>query len=283
MGIPSRNLELISRRSAIATILMSYYRRDAHIASCLSVIDALVASFELIENFNGKVGKQIFLSKGHSAAAFYAVLAEFEYISKSELTTFNTSRSRLGNHPSRAQLSDNGFSSGSLGHGISLAAGVALGSRIRGEKLTSITILGDGETNEGSIWEGAMFASNHNLSNLIALIDHNKIQAVGRFEDIDSSGSLEKKFKSFGWDCETIPGNDASIIYKAMERHRGCPNTTKPLALILDSKAGARVSFMEDNILWHYRSPDHVEFASAMEELSASLIAADLLEIFSEA
>ena len=275
-----RNLDLVTRRAAISIVLMAYYRGEAHLASSLSVIDGLVAVLNFVDKGDSSSKHRIFLSKGHAAPALYAALAEFGIIEPNELLTFNTPMSRLGIHPSRTQLPEVEYSSGSLGHGLGIAAGVALGNRLRGDDSFAFAVLGDGETNEGSIWEGAMFSANQNLTNLVVLVDHNKVQSVARYEEVAGDNSIENKFKAFGWEAVTLPGNNVNLIFEELNRFSKDSQRIKPLAIILDSIAGARVSCMENQVLWHYRRPSDQEFQLAMRELDASIIAPDLLEIF---
>lgn len=280
MTLAGSNLENLSKRSAVSVVSMAFHRGDAHIASSLSVVDGLIASLNFIRNGQPIRNHRLFLSKGHAAPALYATMAEFGIIDFAELKTFNTSGSRLGIHPSRSQFPEAEYSSGSLGHGLALAAGVALGNRIHTDESFAIVVLGDGETNEGSIWEAAMFAANQKLTNLIALVDHNKVQSVARYAEVAGDMSIEGKFKAFGWQAITIPGNDADKIFSEISKYSDDKFRDKPLAIILDSTAGARVSCMEDQVLWHYRRPNEEEFQIALIELDAHKIASDILEIF---
>ena len=275
-----RDLDLATRRAAVAIVLMAYYRGDAHLASSLSVIDGLIAVLNFADNGDSSRNHRVFLSKGHAAPALYAAYSEFGIITPGELLTFNTPMTRLGIHPSRSQLPEVEYSSGSLGHGLAIAAGVALGNRLRRDDSFAFAVLGDGETNEGSIWEGAMFAANQNLTNLVVLVDHNKVQSVARYEEVAGGFSIANKFKAFGWEAVTLSGNNANLIFEELNRFSNDSQRTKPLAIVLDSTAGARVSCMENQVLWHYRKPNEQEFDLAMRELDAANIAPDLLEIF---
>lgn len=280
MTVTDRRLESLSRRSAVSVVSMAFYRGDAHIASSLSVIDGLIAALNFIKSGQPLRKHRLFLSKGHAAPALYATMAEFGIIDLAELKTFNNSGTRLGIHPSRSKFPEAEYSSGSLGHGLALAAGVALGNRIRQNESFAIAVLGDGETNEGSIWEAAMFAANQKLTNLIALVDHNKVQSVARYAEVAGEMTLEGKFKAFGWRSITVSGNDADKIFSEILKYSEDKSRDKPLAIILDSMAGARVSCMEDQVLWHYRRPSQEEFQMALVELDANEIATDILEIF---
>lgn len=271
------DLEVLASRAAVATVLMAFHRGEAHLASSLSCIDGLVSSYA----YKLFVDKQarIILSKGHAAPALYAVLSEFGLIGKSELHSFNTSNSRLGIHPSKYKIDEIEFSSGSLGHGLSLGAGIALGNKLRGVRSPVIVMVGDGEINEGSIWEGAQVASTQELNNLVVLVDFNKIQSVGTYFDISRNQSISEKFEAFGWNSIVVNGHKTEKIYEHLVTLAKIQSNS-PTAIILDSIAGARISFMQNKVLWHYRRPDQNDLEIALKELNAKEIAADLLEIF---
>jgi transketolase len=280
MDSDTQDLDLVATRVAIGVVLMAYNCGDAHLSSSLSVVDALTASFEFIRNDNNSRDNKIILSKGHAAAALYSTMSEFGLLEKESLKTFNLPGTKLGNHPSRFQLPQIEYSSGSLGHGLSLAAGIAMGYKFRKNKSSVLAILGDGELNEGSVWEGAMFAANNKLNNLIALIDHNKIQAVAHYEEVAGNTVIKDKFNSFGWESIEMDGHNPRKILDEISKHHKDESRNKPLAIILNTISGARVSIMENAVLWHYKKPNREEFEIAMRELNASKLASDLLDVF---
>lgn len=280
MAISSEKLDRIAKRAAISVVLMASKRGDAHIASSLSCIDGIVAAFEYLRERKLVEISEFVLSKGHGATALYAVMAEYGILEHNELDSFNTSGTKLGIHPSRKQMPYLSVATGSLGHGIPFTAGLAMANKIHAKKTLSICLVGDGELNEGSNWEGCQFASQNNLENLLVLVDFNRIQSVARYEEISGSTTIQDKFKSFGWDTKIVPSHNPRNIYEILNEAESNAERTKPMAIILDSITGYRVSFMESKVLWHYRKPDNVETIKALEELDAAEIAPDILEVF---
>jgi len=208
------------------------------------------------------------LSKGHGCSSLYAVLADRGYFPKSMLAEYNREDSKLPSHPCAYKLPIMEMSSGSLGHGLGVAAGMLYGLRLRGSGSRTVVLLGDGECNEGSVWESATFAAAHKLDRLLAVVDYNGIQAVGHSDEIMGHTSLEEKFRSFGWAARTIDGSDMKSIVAALERVPFEKN--KPSAIIAKTKMG--ISFMEDNVLWHYRKPSEEDRLKAFAELNAKPI-----------
>jgi transketolase len=205
------------------------------------------------------------LSKGHAAAALYAVLAYRGIIDQDELLTYAKKGSLLEEHPSPKQ---NGVeaATGSLGHGLPIANGMALSSKISGYKFSVFVVMSDGECNEGSVWEAAMFAARHNLKNLTAIVDYNKWQATDRSSQILKLEPLKEKWISFGWDVQEVDGHDHQRLYDSMENK----NNQCPRMIIAHTVKGKGVSFMEDDNNWHYRVPTAEEVEAARLELGVT-------------
>lgn len=205
------------------------------------------------------------LSKGHASAALYAVMANCGYFDESELMTFRQTGSRLQGHPCSNALKGIEVSTGSLGQGLSIGCGMALGLKL--DKFCSkvFVLMGDGEIQEGSVWEAAMNASNKKLTNLIAIIDRNKLQIDGSTEDIKSLGNVCDKFKAFGWETFEIDGHNINEIYTTIELAK---KSDKPAAIIANTIKGKGVSFMENNAGWHGKAPNDEQLEQALAELA---------------
>ncbi len=210
------------------------------------------------------------LSKGHAAPALYATLAQRGYFSPDELLTLRQIGSRLQGHPDMKNIPGVDMSTGSLGQGISTAVGMALSSKHFGDNYNVYTILGDGEIEEGQVWEAAMFASNKNLSNLTAFIDLNNLQIDGTIDEVNSAKPVDKKFEAFGWHVITINGHDYDAIEAALNEAK---TIDKPVAIIAETIKGKGVSFMENAVGWHGTAPNDEQYEVAMSELNAALAA----------
>jgi len=262
-------LKEISKQVRYETIKLVHLTKTAHLGSSLSCIDILVASYFLTNGLKNNVNnlknvKETFiLSKGHAAPALYVVLQKKKYISKKVLYSYSKPNSFLEEHPN---IKVNGVlvSSGSLGHGLSYAAGLSLGDKINKKKNKHIVLMSDGECNEGSVWEAAMFITGKKLKNVMALIDCNKWQATERTKEILKIEPMKDKWKSFGWKVYEINGHSFKSIDKVFSKFNKNPI---PTAVVCRTIKGKGISFMEDNNLWHYRSPDKKEFKMAKEEL----------------
>jgi transketolase len=207
------------------------------------------------------------ISKGHAAAVVYAVLAERGFFPLERLQHYGQNGQPLSGHVTHSGNPGVEVSSGSLGHGLSLAAGFALAAQRRGNGARAVVLLSDGECDEGSIWEAALFAPHHHLSNLIAIIDYNKIQSFGRVEDVLALEPFADKWRAFRWEVQELDGHDHDAIKSALS---GVGKTGKPTALIAHTVKGKGVSFMEDRLLWHYRPPSDEQLRAAIAELEAA-------------
>ena len=204
------------------------------------------------------------LSKGHAALALYAALHLRGFLSSSELDTFCGDDSLLGVHPEHA-LTGVDFSTGSLGQGLSVGAGAALGARIAGSPRRAFVLVSDAECNEGSLWEAVMFAAHHRLSNLIAIVDLNGQQALGYTEDVLSLSPLSEKWRAFGWDVHELDGHDVEALHETTSRLDY--SSGPPHVLIARTTFGKGVSFMESQIRWHYLPMTDEEYGRALSEL----------------
>ena len=249
---------------------MSHAAQAAHLASSLSCADILVAAYWHVLNIDphsprDPLRDRFILSKGHAAAALYATLAMKGYFPIAELDTFCKDGGRLAEHPPANLLPGVEAATGSLGHGLPLGCGMALSGRIKGESFRVYALLSDGENNEGSVWESAMFAAAQKLDNVCVVVDYNKWQATARSDETLMLAPLRDKWAAFGWDAREIDGHDVGALADAMQR---VPNGSgKPVALIAHTVKGKGVSFMEDDNNWHYRAPTAEEVVRARKEL----------------
>ena len=209
------------------------------------------------------------LSKGHAAPALYSVMAQKGYFPVEELKTLRKVDSRLQGHPSMNYLPGIDISSGSLGQGISAACGMALGAKLKGDAFRVYTILGDGEIEEGQVWEAAMYAAAKKLDNLVAFVDNNNLQIDGSVEEVNSPYPIPEKFAAFGWNVIEIDAHNFDEIEAALENAKATKD--KPTAIIAKSIKGKGVSFMENQVSWHGAAPNAEQYEIAMAELKAVL------------
>jgi len=240
-----------------------------HIGSALSIADivaALYGGILRISTPDDPERDRFVLSKGHAALALYAALALRGWLTEAQLATYCSDDSLLGVHPDHG-LTGVDFSTGSLGHGLSIAAGSALAARMSGSSRRAFVLLSDAELNEGSTWEAAMFAAQHRLENLYAFVDANGQQALGYTRDVIAIDNAVERFASFGWDAREIDGHDVTAIRHAVDAASGDP---RPHVFVARTVFGRGVSFMESRIKWHYWPMSADEFKAAMSEVSAT-------------
>lgn len=243
---------------------------SSHIGSSLSVVDILVAMYFNILRISprdpcNRNRDRLILSKGHAASALYATLAQAGFFSEKILNNYCSDGTSLAGHSTKSCAPAVEVSTGSLGHGLSMGIGMALAARYDKRSYRVFVILSDGECQEGSVWEAAMFASQHKLDNLIAVIDYNKIQALGRVKEVVDLEPFVKKWSSFGWRTKEIDGHNFNDIIAALKKMPLVKN--KPSVIIAHTIKGKGISFMEDKLLWHYRSPRREELEDALREL----------------
>ena len=271
----SYNEQIIKKLNKTSVVIrkhiieMLYKAKSGHPGGSLSAVDALVALYFFHMNHNPKNPldpnrDRFILSKGHAAPALYAVLAECGYFNISELKRLREVNSMLQGHPVCFHIPGVEASTGSLGHGLSFANGVALAGKIDKKNYNVYVMLGDGETNEGQIWEGAAVASHYRLDNLTALLDRNFLQIDGNTEDVLRLESVYDRWSSFGWHVIEIDGHNIAQIIDALQKSN--ENKNKPTMIILNTVKGKGVSFMENNVDFHGVPPNEMEYKLAMRE-----------------
>lgn len=252
------------RRSVIRMVEVD---RRGHIGSALSLIEILRVLYDSFLKFDPKNPKLInrdrfILSKGHGCLALYSILADKGFFPKDEFDSFCKSTSFLGGHPERNKAEGVEASTGALGHGMPMGVGMALAARIRKQNYRVVVVMGDGEINEGSVWEAALSASKHKLSNFTIFIDHNKLQSYGLTSEVLDMSPLEDKWRSFGFEVEEVDGHDVKALENIVKR---LPfNNSKPTAVICHTIKGKGFYFAEGQAGWHHKSGLNPEDISAM-------------------
>jgi transketolase len=238
-----------------------------HIGCALSVADIVAYLYGealRVNNPDDPERDRFILSKGHSALALYAALFLKGWMERSTLDSFHSDGTLLGVHPEHA-LRGVDFSTGSLGHGLSIAAGAALAARLQGSARRIFVLLSDAECNEGSTWEAIMFAAHHRLSNLTAIIDLNGQQALGYTKDILDLSGMAERWRSFGWDAREVDGHNVAALREALEAQSLQPSA--PRVVIARTVFGKGVSFMQNQIKWHYLPMSDEEYAQALQDI----------------
>ena len=249
--------------------------KSGHPGGSLSIAEILTYLYFKEMNIDPKNPKmegrdRFVLSKGHAAPALYSVLAERGFFPKEDLTTLRQIGSILQGHPDMKHIPGVDMSTGSLGQGISTACGMALSAKHFGDSYRVYTILGDGELEEGQVWEAAMFAAHKNLSNLTAFVDFNGLQIDGSIDEVNSAKPIDKKFEAFGWHVICINGNDFDEIEAALAEAK---TVDKPVAIVASTTKGKGVSYMENQVSWHGAAPNDELYEQAMTELRDALAA----------
>ncbi len=266
-------LKSLSKENRLNVVKMVYNAQSGHIGGALSAADILTVLYHKCMNVYPKWTKdknfqyrdRFVLSKGHASSILYSVLAQLGFFEKEELMTFRLFGSRLQGHPVPICPGVDA-ATGSLGQGLSIACGMALALRLDKNPAHVFCLLGDGELQEGSVWEAFMHASSENLDNIIAIIDRNKLQIDGCTESIKSLDPLKEKLLAFNWEVFEIDGHDIVSIYETIENAK---KADKPVAIIANTVKGKGVSFMENNAGWHGKAPNKEDFERAIKELEA--------------
>ena len=255
------------RRDILTTLYQANGSFGGGALSCADIITVLFNRFLRFDPLRPDAPDRdmFLLSKGHCSAALYAGLASVGMFPKETLSQYGTDGAVLCVHPKRGAYPGIDISSGSLGHGLALGTGSALAARIMGSDARVFVLLGDGECNEGSVWESAAFASRQRLSNLIVIVDRNHLQGCGRDEEVLDYGDMGEKFRAFGFCAVTIDGHDYGQIERALAE--AVEQQERPVAIIAETVKGKGVSFMENRLEWHYKSLNKEQYAQAMEEL----------------
>jgi transketolase len=262
-----------SKNIRINIVKAIFKAKASHIASCLSMVDILSVLYGGKFVGNNKVHPDgsdglLIISKGHAAVGLYSSLLEFGYITEKEFSTYGENGTRLLGHVSH-YVPGVIASTGSLGHGLSIGCGLAYAAKKQKTSQKVYVILSDGELDEGSNWEAILFASHHKLNNLHIIIDNNKIQSFGNTEEVLSLHPLYEKFNAFKFDINEIDGHDHEALLKVFN-HLSSTSDERPKCIIANTIKGKGVSFMEDNLKWHYTPPTEEELKKALAELGVS-------------
>ncbi len=252
--------------------MMTHRAKSSHVGSALSMAELLAVLYGKVLRVNPSrpdwpERDRFILSKGHGCAALYAVLAERGFFPLDWLDTFYQNGSRLAGHITHTDVPGVEVSTGSLGNGLAIATGMALAAKRDGKTYRIFALLSDGECDEGSTWEPILFAPQHRLDNLIAIVDYNKIQSLGTVKEVMDLDPFADKWRAFGWAVREIDGHNLDQVEEALSTvpyERG-----RPSCVIAHTVKGKGVSFMEHQLLWHYRSPQGEEFEAALRELEA--------------
>jgi transketolase len=271
INIPPSDL---ARRIRLHALRMTHRAGSSHVASSMSMAELLAILYGSVlrvapETVDDPDRDRLILSKGHACAGLYAVLAECGFFPLEWLESFYHDGARLPGHATAHGIPGIEVSSGALGHGLGIACGLALAGKQDGRPFRVFTILSDGECDEGSIWEAAMFAPHHQLDNLVAIVDYNKVQSLGHVKDVLDLEPFAAKWKAFSWAVREVDGHDVQQIEETL---RAVPfEPGKPSCIIAHTVKGKGVSFMENTVLWHYRSPQGEEYQRALAELEATV------------
>jgi transketolase len=268
-SIESQTLALEIRRHVLR---MVHAARASHVGSCLSAADILAVLYGGVLRIDPTRPEdpqrdRFILSKGHAAAAMYAVLAAREFFPRAWLDTFCADDTRLAAHVVRHGVPGVELATGSLGHGLPVGCGMALAAKADGLAYRTFVLLSDGECDEGSVWEAAMFASHWKLDQLAAIVDYNKIQSFGRVCDVLDLEPFAEKWRAFGWQVREIDGHDHGQIHAALGEIPWVAG--RPSAVIAHTVKGKGVPLMEDDLAWHYKSPSSEQLAAALASLEA--------------
>ena len=268
----NKSIELKKSAKEMRTVMIEMGYRcgsSAHFGGGLSMVEVLVALYGHVLNYKNNDPRwedrdRFILSKGHGVLGFYAALYTFGLIGKKEIMSFQQNESEFIAHP----IMDLDFgiesSNGSLGHGLSLGVGIAMAARLKKKAFKTFVMLGDGECNEGSVWEAVMCASHHKLNNLIAIVDRNSMQNDGESIDIMSFSSMESVWRGFGWNVASIDGHDLDSLVENLVPEK---TTDKPTVIIANTIKGKGISFMENVASWHHGTLTQKTYDQAIEEL----------------
>jgi len=266
-------VSLLARRIRAHALMMVHKTKASHIGTCLSMADLLAVLYGHIlcadrARPNWAERDRFILSKGHGAAILFAVLAECGFFPKEWLDKYYQDGSALAGHATSYGIPGVEVSTGSLGHGLPIGCGMALAGKRENKPFRVFVMLSDGELDEGSNWEAILFAPQHQLDNLIAIVDYNKIQSFGAVSELIELAPLADKWRAFRWAVREIDGHDYAQIESALSSVPFEPS--KPSVIIAHTIKGKGVSFMENQLAWHYKSPNDEQLAQALAELGAA-------------
>lgn len=266
-----KDLENLCKENRKNILKMVYNAQSGHIGGAMSAVELLTVLYHKCMNICPKWTKdenfakrdRFVLSKGHASSVLYSVLSQLGYFPKEELMTFRLFGSRLQGHPVPICPGID-VATGSLGQGLSVACGMAMGLKLDKNPAKVFCLMGDGELQEGSVWEAFMHCTHQKLDNIIAIIDRNRLQIDGCTENVKSLDALDAKLKAFNWDVIEIDGHDIQAVYDAIEKAK---KADRPVAILADTVKGKGISFMENNAGWHGKAPNKEDFERAMAEL----------------
>ena len=255
------------RKNALTAV---YNASSGHPGGSLSVADVMALLYFEVMNVDPKNPKmaerdRLVLSKGHTAPALYGALALKGFLPEEDIKTFRKVSSYLQGHPDMNKVPGVDMSTGSLGQGVSAAGGMALAAKLDNKDYRVYSILGDGELEEGQVWEQAMFAAHYKLDNFTIFVDFNGLQIDGDIREVMNPTPIDKKFEAFGWNVIVVDGHDFTELYDAIEAAKNCKG--KPTAVIMKTIKGKNVSFMENNAGWHGSAPNEEQYNQAIAEL----------------
>ena len=263
-------VRMLATRIRQHVVQMTHRAKASHVGTSLSMADLLAVLYGAIlhvdpSHFESPSRDRFVLSKGHGCAGLYAVLAERGFFTLARLAEFYRDGTSMAGHVTHSGIPGVEVSTGALGHGLSIACGMALAGLRDRRPYRVFALLSDGECDEGAIWEAALFAAHHRLDNLVAIVDYNKIQSLGAVKDVLDLEPLGPKWEAFGWAVREIDGHDLDEIFRVLSAIPVAPG--RPSCVVAHTVKGKGVSFMENQLLWHYRPPDANEVARALSEL----------------
>lgn len=262
----------LARRIRGHVLRMTNAGRSSHVGSALSIADVMAVLYGGVLRHDPSAPEwpdrdRFILSKGHAGAVVYATLAEAGYLDAEMLDGHCRNGARLSGHVSHAGVAGVELSTGSLGHGLPVGAGMALQSRRRGWPYRVFVAMGDGECAEGSVWEAALFAAHHRLAGLVAVVDANRLQGLGSTDEVLRVDPLAAKWEAFGWSTVVVDGHDHDALRAALDVDPGDGSDDRPRCVLAQTVKGKGVSFMENELAWHYKSPSDADLVSALTEL----------------
>lgn len=270
-----QNTRLLAAKLRRHVLKMTHSGKSSHVGSGLSICDILAVLYGHVmsvdpSNPKWKERDRFILSKGHAGAAVYAALAETGFFSINELEKHYANGSIFSGHVSHKGVPGVELSTGSLGHGLSVAGGMALAGKRDNGCQKIFCLLSDGECDEGSNWEAILFAAHHQLGNLTAIVDYNKLQSLKTVSETLELEPFEDKWEAFGWHTQVVDGHNHSALISAFDR--AFKTSVKPSVIICNTVKGKGVSFMENQVLWHYRSPQGSEYTAALEQVNMEIM-----------
>ena len=271
-----RELKKIATQIRLGALEAVYSASSGHPGGSLSIADVMAYLYFEEMNIDPKKPDwedrdRCVQSKGHTSPAVYSTLSLRGYFPREDLKTFRQATSYLQGHPDMKHIPGVDMSTGSLGQGVSAACGMALAARLQGKSYRTYAIIGDGECEEGQVWESAMFAAHYHLNDLTYFVDFNGLQIDGPITEVVDPTPIDRKFEAFGWNVITIDGHDFSQIDDAVKAAKAC--TDRPTMILCKTVKGKGVSFMENNVKWHGSAPNAEQYAQACAELEAVMAA----------